>query len=105
MYSFVFKNLIRVTKISDIRLRGSHGLLYMEQAKRKSARRGEALCPARCGRRSDRQVPTRRKDHSDRFLGSLAVRNILMDAGLSEDDPLSDIADVVADSLEILGMP
>ena len=26
-----------------------------------------------------------------------------MDAGLSEDDPLSDIADVVADSLEILG--
>ena len=38
MYSFVFKNLIRVTKISDIRLRGSHGLLYMEQAKRKSAR-------------------------------------------------------------------
>ena len=32
----------------------------------------------------------------------LAVRNILMDAGLGEDDPLRDVADMVADSLEIL---
>lgn len=45
MYSFVFKNLIRVTKISDIRLRGSHGLLYMEQAKEKAPAEGRLYAP------------------------------------------------------------